>query len=109
MRENLVNGDDTNLVSKKFYSYVKSKSNSTRIPENIYRDNCFKGTPIEQAELFNKFFSDQFGNSSTYDVKINFASNDNFDINFSTQIVHSILQNLNVNKAEGSDGVTYVD
>ena len=62
MRDNLINVDDNNLVSKKFYSYVKSKSNSTRIPETIYRDNCFKGTPKEQAELFNKFFFDQFGN-----------------------------------------------
>ena len=41
----------------------------------------------------------------TYDIKINFASNHRFDIDFSTQIVHSILQNLNVNKAMGPDGI----
>ena len=105
MRDNLVNVDDNNLISKKFYSYVKSKSNSTRIPENVYRDNCFKGTPNEQAELFNQFFFNQFGNPSTYDIKVTFASNDGFDIDFSTHIVYSILQNLNVNKAMGPDGI----
>ena len=105
MRDNLVNVDDNNLISKKFYSYLKSKSNSTRIPENVYRGNCFKGTSVEQAELFNKFFFDQFGNPSTYDIKINFTANDNFDIDFSTQIVHNILKNLNINKAMGPDGI----
>ena len=84
MRDNLANVDDSNLISKNFYSYVKSKSNSTRIPEKVYCDNCFKETPKEQAELFNNYFADQFGNSSTYNVNINFASNDGFDIDFST-------------------------
>ena len=105
MRDNLVNVDDNNLVSKKFYSYVKSKSNSTRIPETIYRDNCFKGKPKEQAELFNKFFADQFSNPSRYDININFAASDGFDIDFSTQIVYNILKNLNINKAMGPDGI----
>ena len=31
------------------------KSNSTRIPESVYRDDCFKGSRKEQAELFSNF------------------------------------------------------
>ena len=32
MRQNLINDEDTCMISKKCWSYVKSKSNNTRIP-----------------------------------------------------------------------------
>ena len=37
MRENLYNDDDPALITKKFYSHVKSKSKNHRLPECMHR------------------------------------------------------------------------
>ena len=35
MQLNVEDESDTTLISKKFWKYVKSKTNSTRIPETV--------------------------------------------------------------------------
>ncbi|MCP4458392.1 MAG: hypothetical protein GY816_10280, partial [Cytophagales bacterium] len=80
MKDNLFEEDNPALITKKFWSHVKSNSKSIRIPECInYKEQlCFN--PLEQANMFNKFFSDQFSGASKYDTHIDFNNDDKFDI-----------------------------
>ena len=44
---------DPALISKKFWSHVKSKTNSHRIPETVNYGPRFRNNPKDQADLFN--------------------------------------------------------
>ena len=61
MRLNVEDESDTSLIayviSKKFWKYVKSKTNSTIIPETIWYKNKFRSKPIDQANqlIWNTF------------------------------------------------------
>ena len=76
MRLNVEDESDTSLISKKFWKYVKSKTNSTRIPETVWYINKCRSKPIDQANLFNEFFFDQFSLETKYDIEIDMESND---------------------------------
>ena len=54
MRSNIIddNDDDPSLVSKKFWSYVKSKSNTSRIPEIVSYKCHFRNNVKDQTDLF---------------------------------------------------------
>ena len=41
MRANLTDPTNPNAVTKKFWSYVKNSSNSSRIPDSVFRNNIF--------------------------------------------------------------------
>ena len=56
MRDNLYNEDDPGLITKKFWSHVKSNSKSSRLPETMHLDDTFRNKPSEKAELFNNYF-----------------------------------------------------
>ena len=87
---------DTSLISKKFWKYVKYKTNSTRIPETLWYKNKFRNKPIDQANLFNEFFFDQFSLESKYDIKIDTESNDRFfDVKFHELDVLLLLKDIN--------------
>ena len=105
MRENLEDDDDPSLITQKIWSHVKSKSNSHRIPECVSYKNCFKTNPQDQAKLFNQFFfSDQFSESSSYDITIdnhNHNQNPLFEIDFNHARIRKILLKINPNKAQG--------
>ena len=51
---------DTALISKKFWTHVKSKSKSTRIPETIRYGNRFRNNSAVQANLFIEYFYELF-------------------------------------------------
>ena len=104
MRDNFKDEYNSNLITKKFWSYVKSKSNSHRIPDLVNLKDTYRTNPIDQAELFNKFFKDQFSEPSTYDIEID-QTNDIFNIDFRCTRIYNILHKLNVNKAMGPDGI----
>ena len=106
MRENFVDGQDsTTRINKKFWTYVKSSSNSTRIPESVYYNDCHGKNPTDQAKIFNKFFSDQFSDKSNYNVIIDDLNDPLYDIDFTVSEVSVFLRNINANKAQGPDGV----
>jgi endonuclease/exonuclease/phosphatase family metal-dependent hydrolase len=106
MRENLSNDDDDPvLITKKFWSYVKSQSKSSRIPECVSYENTLRNNPLGQANLFNSFFQKQFSEASNYDIDIDYSSDSSFDIIFSCGRVHKLLSNINSNKAQGPDGI----
>ena len=62
---------DPNLITKKFWSYAKASSANTRILESVNLHNTHKSKPLEQAELFNRYFYDQFSDESKYDISHN--------------------------------------
>jgi hypothetical protein len=105
MRENLSNDDDPALITKKFWSYVKSKSQSSRIPECVGYKNILRSSPVDQANLFNTFFHEQFSEASRYNIDIDYSSDSRFDICFAVDRVRMLLSRINSNKAQGPDGI----
>ena len=102
MRDNLYCSNDNNVITKKFWAYVKSKTKSSRIPEVMKNNNRISSNNVDKANMFNDYFFEQFSNESTYDVDIDF-SNDHID--FSCTRMKQFLDNININKAPGPDGI----
>ena len=105
MCDTLNEDDDSALITKKFWSYVKSKSASQRIPEFVCHQGVVRNSPEDQANLFNQFFFEQFSEESTYDIDIDFSNDADFDIEFHHDKVRRLLENINANKAHGPDGI----
>jgi endonuclease/exonuclease/phosphatase family metal-dependent hydrolase len=105
MRDNMYNSDDPALITKKFWSHYKFANNSRRIPERMYRKSRFCTSPSEKANLFNEYFCDQFSEKSAYDININYANDDIFDIFFCPEHVGYLLSKINSNKANGPDKI----
>ena len=68
MRDNLYNEDDLVLITKKFWSHVKSNSKSSRLPETVHLDNRLRNKSSKKAELFNFYFCEQFSGPSNYNT-----------------------------------------
>ena len=105
IRDNLFNNDDPALITKKFWAHVKYQSNSCRIPNCVSYDNQLRFKPQDQAELFNKYFFDQFSEPSLYDVDVSYVNDTDYDIEFDHRIVRKLLSDINSNKAQGPDGI----
>ena len=59
MRANL-DYSDRNILTKKFWSHVKSSKNSSRIPEVISYEGVTATDPLAKANMFNKYFISNF-------------------------------------------------
>ena len=106
MRDNLYNStENNNLISKKFWNYVKSTSNCHRIPEVMSLDSSVSSNVETKANLFNQYFFQQFSEVSDYDIDINFENDSEFDINLSTERIKELLNSVNTNKAGGPDEI----
>ena len=105
MRDNFLDDGDTNLITKKFWSFVKSKSNCHHIPELVHHNDVYRSDPGSQAELFNTYFYNQFSEESSYDVEVEYSHDNRFRIDFRQSRISDILRKLNVNKAQGPDGI----
>ena len=104
MRTNFDDQNRNNLT-KKFWSYVKSTSKSTRIPELVYLNGKTSSDSKTKADMFNEFFYNQFSEASQYDVNISFDTGSNFDIDFNVARVRDIISKLDSNKAQGPDDI----
>ena len=104
MRANFDDQNRNNLT-KKFWSYVKSTSKSTRIPEVVYLNGKTSSDPKTKVNMFNEFFYNQFSEASEYDVNISFNSDSTFDIDFNVARVRDIISKLDSNKAQGPDNI----
>ena len=102
MRANL-SDSNRNKLAKKFWSHIKSASRNTRVPETVYLGGKSSSDTKVKADMFNKFFFDQFSDASSYDIDISFESDNNFDIDFNTDKIRGILRNIDCNKAQGPD------
>ena len=105
MRDNLYNTDDPALITKKFWSHVKSNSKSQRIPECIQLNGRYRTNAKDKADLFNDFFCDQFSGGSEYGIPIDWSNDEAFHIEFPPSKVKSLLSNINSNKACGPDSI----
>ena len=106
LRMNVEDDSDPALISKKFWKHVKSTSKSTRIPETVWYKNKFRNKPIDQANLFNEFFYEQFSEESYYEIGFNMDEEDHFmSLKFHEFDVYQILKDTNPNKAAGPDGI----
>ena len=105
MRENLYNSDDPALITKKFWSHVKSNSKNSRLPECMNLDGVYRTQPGEKANLFNEFFFQQFSVASNYDIPIDWSNDNSFDIDFDCIKIGHLLSAINSNKAFGPDGI----
>ena len=94
---------DRNILTKKFWSHVKSSRNSSRIPEVVSYEGLTANEPLAKANMFNKYFYKQFSEPSHYETNIDFTNDSSFDIDFSADRVKPILDSLDINKAQGPD------
>ena len=106
MRDNLIDiEDDPALIPKKFWTYVKSSSNSHRIPECMNYKSRFRTNRQEQCELFNEFFYRQFSSPSLYNIDINFSGDSMSEFIIHQNTVFRILSDIKTNKAQGPDKI----
>ena len=104
MRENL-DFNDRNVVTKKFWSHVKSYKNTSRIPEVISYEGITSSVPSVKADIFNNYFYRQFSELSLYNIDIDFTNDSGNEIDLSVARVKSVLDNLEINKAQGPDAI----
>ena len=107
MRSNFEDVSNPNSLTKKFWSYVKSSSNTSRIPDVVSCNGRFRSDSTDKANLFNDFFCEQFSRPSLYNIDIDFNRSSPFNefrIDFRT--VRLILKALNANKSYGPDGIS---
>ena len=105
-RDNVLNDDiDPALIKKKFWSFFKATSNSCRIPETVCYGARFRSKSYDIANLFNKYFSDQFSSPSKYEIDVNFDNDPLLDHSFHELDVFDLLRKMNANKAAGPDGI----
>ena len=105
MRDNLYNNDDPALITKKFWSHVKSHSKNHRIPECVHRKGRYRSIAKEKCDLFNDYFFDQFSEASNYGIPIDWSNDEAFDIEFSPSTIEIFLRKINSNKACGPDAI----
>ena len=105
MRSNL-DYCDRNILTKKFWSHVKSSKNSSRIPEVISYEGLTANEPLAKANMFNRYFYKQFSGPTCYDTNIDFTNDSTFDIDLSDSRIKPLLDNLDINKAQGPDAVS---
>ena len=94
-----------NMLKKIFWSHVKSSQNSSRIPEVMSFEGLTANEPLAKANMFNQYFYKQFSEPSCYETNIEFDNDITFDINFSAPRVKLLLDNLDINKAQGPDAI----
>jgi hypothetical protein len=95
---------NNNTVNKKFWSFIKSNTKCGRIPESTHYKGRYRSKTVDQCELFNKFFCDQFSEESSYDISINMPYQ--CDLTFSSYQIFQFLRKVNPTKAPGPDGIS---
>ena len=95
-----------NMLTKKFWSHVKSFKNSSRIPEVMSYEGLIANEPLAKANMFNQYFYKQFSEPSCYETNIEFDNDITFDIDFSAPRVKLLLDNLDINKAQGPNAIS---
>ena len=95
-----------NMLTKIFWLHVKSSKNFSRIPEVMFYEGLTANEPLAKANMFNQYFYKQFSEPSCYETNIEFDNDITFDIDFSAPRVKLLLDNLDINKAQGPDAIS---
>ena len=72
MRANFENFEKPNSITKKFWSYAKSASNTSSIRDRVFYNDKHTNCPTKKTTLFNEYFYKQFSEKSSYNVHIDF-------------------------------------
>ena len=80
--DNLYCSSDSNVITKKFWSHIKSKTKCNRIPEVLKHNNSISSHNLTKANMFNKYFYEQFSNGSSYTIDIDFTDDNLLDNDF---------------------------
>ena len=83
MRSNL-DDQQRNTLTKKFWSYVKSTTKSSGIPETVYQDSKSSCNPERKANI-NTFPGNFPARRNTIDI--DFSNDEIYDIDFSQNVV----------------------
>ena len=62
--------------------------------------------PLAKANMFNQYFYNQFSEPSCHDTNIDFTNDSTFDIDLSDSRIKPLLDNLDINKAQGRDAIS---
>ena len=95
-----------NILTKKFWSHVKSSKNYSRIPEVMSYEGLTANEPLATANMLNQYFYKQFSEPSCYETYVEFDDDITFDIDFSAPRVKLLLDNLDINRAQGPDAIS---
>ena len=95
-----------NALTKKFWSYTKNVSSSSRIPYSVYRNGVYANDHSKQADLFNSYFYDQFSAKSNYSVDVDFSNAEFSSFKFNENRILSILLGRDINKLTGPDEIS---
>ena len=106
MKANLIDSSNRQAITKKFWSFVKSNSNTSRIPNEVHYNGIYANNDQRQADLFNNYFFEQFSHPSTYDIDIHFDNCNFKNFYFDVNRIMSILKSINVNKSPGPDDIS---
>ena len=60
MKANLVDSSNPQAITKKFWSFIKSNSNTSRIPNEVHYNGIYVSSDQRQADLFNNYFLSSF-------------------------------------------------
>ena len=71
----------------------------------MYLKNCYRNSRPDHAHMFNTYFYEQFSESSSYDIDIDYSSDDNYNIEFCHRKIRKFLAKINSNKACGPDAI----
>ena len=105
MRDNLFGDSKPSSLTKKFWSYVKSSSKSSRIPDRIYHNNVHATDDIREANSFNTFLFEQFFAPSEYKIEADVTNDHYHDFQFDAHKICNILKCTNINKSPGPDDI----
>ena len=97
--------DHTSSIEKKFWSHVKSNTKCSRIPESVHFKGRFRSGSKDKCDMFNKFFSDQFTDKSSYNIPVDFGRAE-YDFIISPSMVYKFLLRVQPSKAPGPDGIS---
>ena len=106
MKANLIDSSNPQTITKKFWSFVKSNSNTSRIPNEVHYSGIYANSDQRQAHLLNNYFFEQFSHPSTYDIDIDFDRCNFKNFYFDVNRIMSILKSINVNKSPGPDDIS---
>ena len=106
MRSNFDDDLNPNCITKKFWSYVKSSSKSSRLPETIHMNGKFRTEPVDKGNLFNEHFYLQFSQTSNYNLDIDFRNDPFADFKIDHRQLRKILATINPHKSMGPDNIS---
>ena len=106
MKANLIDSSNPQAITKKFWSFVKSNSNTSRIPNEVHYNGIYANSDQRQADLFNNYFFEQFSHPSTYDIDIDFDKCNFKNFYFNVNGIMNILKSINVIKSPGPDDIS---